>query len=225
MYMFSLFALLSCSPKMTTCPEGTVKISGGEYRIGVEEPFHKWHEPAKTVALESYCIDIYEYPNQKGQIPKSNVSWEEARDLCSAAGKRLCTGYEWERACRGTETWRYSYGPHLDRTVCNTPINGSGPGTNPPPIEPSGTYENCKSPEGVYDLNGSMSEWVSDSWSEFPEPFHRNAVVDPKEWRALRGGTMWSNTFYGMDCTSRHGHRKSDWRNMDDGFRCCADPN
>ena len=40
--MFLLFTLLSCSPKLTTCPEGTVKITGGEYRIGVEEPFQKW---------------------------------------------------------------------------------------------------------------------------------------------------------------------------------------
>lgn len=219
-----IILIFGCRLTPLQCPEGTVLIQGGEYRIGLEEPFQKWHEAAKDITLENYCVDIYEFPNQKGTIPTYNVSWEEARDMCSGAKKRLCTSYEWERACRGVEKWNYSYGPHLDRTICNTPIHGSGPGNNPPPIEPSGTYENCHSPEGVYDLNGSMSEWVSDPWSEFAEPFNRNAVSNPETWRALRGGTMWSNTFYGMDCSSRHGHRLSDWRNMDDGFRCCSDP-
>ena len=71
----------------------------------------------------------------------------------------------------------------------------------------------------MYDLNGSLSEWTSDFWDGPPEPFNAEAKVDA-HWFTLRGGTMWNRTFYGQDCSSRHGHRRS-FENMDDGARCC----
>ena len=57
-------------------------------------------------------------------------------------------------------------------TACNTPINGPGPGSKDPPLAPSGSYERCHSNDGVYDLNGSLSEWTSDFWDGGPEPFN-----------------------------------------------------
>ena len=203
------------------CPEGMVSFSDTKTTVGSKTPARSWHTPAKDVALEAFCIDQYEYPNKKGEYPKNNVTWEEAKSLCEAEGKRLCSSAEWELACRGTEGRKYSYGNVYDRNKCNTPIDGPGPQGRNPPFARSGSYEDCHSPEGVYDLNGSMSEWVSDPWSDFAEPFAKNVTVDPENWRELRGGTMWSHTFYGQDCTSRHGHKKTKWKNMDDGFRCC----
>ncbi len=64
---------------------------------------------------------------------------------------------------------------------------------------------------------------MSDAWSEFAPPFEPDVVVDPATWRTVRGGTMWNETFYGQDCTSRHGHPRTD-KYEDDGFRCCAGP-
>ena len=90
------------------------------------------------------------------------------------------------------------------------------------PSTKAGGWERCRTPEGVYDLNGSVSEWVADPWTGGPEPFNPEARVDPETWGTLRGGTMWSGTFYGQDCTSRHGHA-GHFRNIDDGFRCCRD--
>jgi formylglycine-generating enzyme required for sulfatase activity len=199
-----------------------VKISGGTYLIGEQHPAQPWHEPAKSVDLDDFFIDIYEYPGKEGEMPRGDVNWDDAKALCSEAGKRLCTSYEWERACRGLERNRYSYGSERDATACNTPVEGSGPGQSPAPIAPSGSYERCKTAEGVFDLNGSLSEWVIDPWNGQPEPFNAEESVDPKSWRMLRGGTMWDKTFYGQDCTSRHGHKIA-FKNMDDGFRCCRD--
>ena len=198
-----------------------VAFSATEFSVGVTNPTRNWHQSSTPTKVAGFCIDKYEYPNQEGEYPKGSVTWEEAVSLCEKQGKRLCSSAEWELACRGTQGRLYSYGNQYDMSRCNTPIDGSGPQGNRPPFARSGSYENCKSPEGVYDLNGSLSEWVSDPWSDFPEPFARNATVDPKTWRTLRGGTMWSHTFYGQDCTSRHGHKKTKWKNMDDGFRCC----
>ena len=202
------------------CPEGMVALDPGLTTIGEQHPKRPWHEQAHQVTLDRYCIDQYEYPNQKGQIPRHDVTWDEADALCREQGKRLCTSAEWERACRGPEHTRFSYGEERDATACNTPVEGSGPGKGPAPFAPSGSFERCKSAEGVYDLNGSMSEWVSDPWTGDPEPFNSTLTVEAETWRTLRGGTMWNQTFYGQDCTSRHGHLRS-FKNMDDGFRCC----
>ena len=221
-------ALTGCSGDIfsknerTGCLEDQISIEGGTYVIGEEHPTQPWHQPAQEVELSPFCIDQYEYSDSPGGMPKADVTWDEAKASCEAIGKRLCTSYEWERACRGPERQRYSYGNERDAQKCNTPISGPGPGSKPAPIRPSGSYSECQSAEGVFDLNGSLSEWVSDPWTGQPEPFNPSETVNAETWRTLRGGTMWDKTFYGQDCTSRHGHQRS-FKNMDDGFRCCRD--
>ena len=202
------------------CPSGMVLIQGGSFTQGFPLPRQPWMEPPREVALQAYCIDVHEYPNRVGALPRADVTWAEAAALCAAEGKRLCTSAEWERACRGPEGRRYSYGDARDPARCNTPIEGSGPGISPPPVRPIGAFPYCVTTEGVRDLDGSLSEWVSDPWDGPPEPFQPDAQVDGA-WRTLRGGTMWSRTFYGQDCSSRHGHGPT-FANMDDGLRCCA---
>ena len=218
--LLTVLYLMACQTEKQ-CPEGMVSFSSTKTEIGSKRVSRSWHTLAKEVDVDAFCIDKYEYPNKEGEYPKSGVTWTEAKSLCEAEGKRLCASAEWGLACRGTERRAYSYGNVFRRAKCNTPINGAGPGNKMPPYSRAGEYEDCHSPEGVYDLNGSLSEWVADPWSDFPEPFAKNVTVDPETWRELRGGTMWSHTFYGQDCTSRHGHKKTKWKNMDDGFRCC----
>jgi len=217
-----ILAMFSCSFHTYTCPEGMILLKGGDFRLGVEQPHRPWHRKQEQVVIGAYCIDQYEFPNTKGMLPKSNVTWEQALGLCQKQGKTLCSSQQWEFACQGMEKRIYSYGNQYNRNRCNTPIIGGGPGKNPVPLKASGTFSECRTPEGVYDLNGNVSEWVLDSWTGDPEPFNKRARVNGKTWRTLRGGTMWSNTFYGQDCRSRHGHEKKRWKNIDDGFRCCA---
>ena len=220
MMSFLLSALLGCRWLVApSCPEGMVLIPAGLVALGVEDP-RPWQQSSRMVRLDAFCVDIYEFPNQAGAPPQAQLDWQQALDACTTIGKRLCTSDEWERACRGTTGRLYSYGNTRDPEACNTPIEGSGPGHGTQPYTASGAWPRCKTPEGVYDLNGSLSEWVSDPWDGDPEPFNREARVDRETWRTLRGGTMWSQTFYGQDCTSRHGHHTS-FHNIDDGFRCC----
>jgi sulfatase modifying factor 1 len=206
-----------------SCPDDMVAIPAGVAVMGIDGRGPDYYRPRREIQQEGYCIDKYEWPNKEGELPQSNVSWDEADAACREVGKRLCTELEWARACRGPEGRKYSYGNQRDPMACNTPIQGSGPGKHPAPIKPSGAFPRCVTPEGVYDLNGSLSEWVSDPWDGGPEPFNREATVDPETWRTLRGGTMWFSTFSGQECMSRHGHRRSTFRNIDDGFRCCRD--
>lgn len=203
------------------CPEGMVAIAGGAVEIGVAEPLADYEQPVRSVKLSAYCIDRYEFPNEPGVLPVHSVSWDDAAAQCEAAGKRLCSGAEWERACRGPQGWRYAYGPERDARACNTPWYPSPPPDLAPPYAPSGRYRRCVSPEGVHDLNGNLSEWVADPWDGKPAPVDRD-VAPGTTLRTVRGGTMWLQTFYGQDCLSRHGHPPSGTYH-DDGFRCCQD--
>src|SRR5262245_28490817 len=49
----------------------------------------------------SFCMDRYEYPNEKGAIPQMLTSWQQATATCKSQGKRLCTEPEFDFACEG----------------------------------------------------------------------------------------------------------------------------
>lgn len=222
-HVFPLLAVLagSCDGASVAgdrCPDDMVAVEGGPFVMGLGVPEHFWDQPAREVDLGPYCIDRYEYPNIQGELPRNHVGWYEARRLCRRAGKRLCSSAEWERACRGAEGWRQAYGPERDQGACNTPLVEARP--EDVPLAPSGSFPRCVSPEGAFDLNGSLSEWVQDPWGGPTQPF------EPWSWpwssaRTQRGGTMWSTTFYGQDCLSTHGHTPRT-ETGDDGFRCCV---
>ena len=87
--------------------------------------------------------------NYQGTVPWSNITYEEARDACQDAGKRLCTKDEWMAAC-GTQD--YPYGSEYASNTCTdsdwfeTALTGS--------------KSNCKSSTGVFDMSGNAREWV-----------------------------------------------------------------
>jgi len=90
----------------------------------------------------AFCMDAYEFPGQ-GEKPKTGVHSGTAAGLCKKAGKRLCTGREFLKACGDAS---------FEAGVCNT--SGS--------LQPSGSFPSCKSPAGIYDLVGNAGEWTSD---------------------------------------------------------------
>ena len=200
------------------CPEGMVAVPGGTYPVGdPDPPAEAWYRlKASRVKLPSFCIDQYEYPGRAGELPRAGITWHEADALCRAGSKRLCSEHEWVAACRGPEGRLHSYGDSFEAGRCQT----DGPGSK---VEPIGSRPDCKSPLGVHDLNGSLSEWVADPWDRKPlPPLETGEVAAPDSSpRVLRGGTMWF-AIYGQDCRSRHSHN-SRLGHLDDGFRCCGD--
>ncbi len=217
------------------CPDDMVFVATSEVTVGSEQRNHRWQLPLTRVEVPAFCVDRYEYPNRKGQRPRVELSWHEARDACAALDKRLCREAEWARACRGPDGRGYAYGDGFERDRCNTPIAGDGPGDAPIPFSGAGDHRRCRSPEGVYDLNGNVSEWVDDAWdwqlhgspTAAGQAPHEDQPGDPPadradDYRVLRGGTMWTQTFYGQSCLSRHAHPAAA-RSDDDGFRCCAE--
>ncbi len=162
------------------CPDGMIGITAKPGRI--------------LKRAHSFCIDQYEFPNRAGKFPVANISWLQARQLCTERGVRLCTDAEWTTACRGPEEWKYPYGKKYDKEKCVTHNKY---------LVKVGSREACRSVYGVYDMVGNVSEWTGSggvvslggSWN------------DGKSARC----TQWKTG-------------EIDRPQKDVGFRCCANP-
>jgi sulfatase modifying factor 1 len=123
-----------------------------------------------------FCVDVYEYPNVKGQRPQSWMSWYDAKHACEVQGKRLLTHSEWTFAMEGPDMKPYPYGDgyHRDRVSCNTDnripkgvdvFNSRHKGDKASlalddMLVPAGSMPACVSPFGVFDGVGNIDEWV-----------------------------------------------------------------
>jgi formylglycine-generating enzyme required for sulfatase activity len=160
-------------PRAGACPLGGHQVSSGGH---------------------SFCVDVYEYPGGN-TIPRTNVGFAEAGRICVARGERLCSESEWERACRGKGGASYPYGQAFDATRCNTKGSGGE-------VAPAGTFANCKSGVGAYDMSGNVAEWVASGAQK-----GGSAVQGARESRCsavMRNSPPSGSAFV--------------------GFRCCADP-
>jgi len=209
--------------------------------------------PSGMIRSDGFCIDRYEaslvqvdaggsvvsswspYVNPgstsvravsiRGAVPQGYISQIQAGDACEAAGKRLCTDQEWQRACQGAAGTTFPYGNALQPGVCNDArtihpaIERFGTSDDsvfsmlgdacinqiPASVDTTGENEGCVSEDGAFDMMGNLHEWTSNSGGVF------------------RGGFYVDTSNNGPGCeydTEAHGVSYSDYST---GFRCCAD--
>jgi len=162
--------------------------------------------PGGMAAIEKkgggrFCMDLYEWPNQKGKNPRSFVSWYQASDSCQLISKRLCSSVEWESACRGPHQFNFPYGYQYEAHSCNS--QGKA-------VKVSGSKSDCRSYYGLFDLSGNLREWTS---THAPED---------KQFFKVMGGY-----FKGTAQTRCNFYQYSFYpQNQANtvGFRCCSDP-
>ncbi len=178
---------------------------------------------------QRYCIDRFEYPNQKGGHPPVNVSAYDAAAMCAERGKRLCYESEWVAACEGPDKLPFPYGLERSGKLCNIDNRYIAPAlsraySNEPAVRdaelrrldqsvPSGSMETCKSGFGVYDLTGNFDEWVLAE--------HERGKSG---WAALKGGA-WGHVRNACRPTTTSHPPQFTYYFI--SFRCCrdADPN
>lgn len=183
--------------KKPQCPRGMVLIPEGLFMMGssASDPMRGFGEKNNSeVMVQTYCIDIFEYPNRRGTMPKTNVSQAEAESLCQKAGKRLCTEEEWEKACKGPGGAKFAYGNTFVAGKCNT-ADAEG---NKGGLQASGSFTGCVSGYGIFDMSGNAAEITKG---------------------ATKGGSA-DKADYASRCAARVA--KSSPSPMT-GFRCCAD--
>lgn len=148
------------------CPAGMIHIPAGNFGFGssADDPDRNaLAETARTtMSLKSYCVDIYEYPNRQGAVPRTQVSWQDAANFCDKAGKRLCTQHEWERVCKGAANLRYPYGNTFDAMICNAERSAENYEDDPmSALRGAGASYDCHSSEGIFDMSGNAEEWTA----------------------------------------------------------------
>jgi formylglycine-generating enzyme len=173
-----------------------------------------------------FCIDEYEYPNQKGAHPPWMVSWYDAQATCASLDKRLCYESEWVAACEGPDRTPFPYGYARDNKKCNIDNQWIKPSlpeaySKDPAVAlkelsrldqsvPSGTLSECVSGFGVRDMTGNFDEWVTGD----------KRYDDKSEWAGLKGGAWGHVRNACRPVTTSH---PPDFTYYFIAFRCCKD--
>jgi hypothetical protein len=185
--------------------------------------------PADTVAIETFCMDRYEAPNEAGSPPLAMQTAIEGAAWCEARSKRLCSEAEWVRACEGQAKTTYPYGDTYEAHRCDDDKTWISPDWTtlaswPSPAaqaeatklyqaDPSGKRTGCVSVEGAFDLTGNVAEWVTRSFNHANNYDH---VMKGCYWAGCYGGTL-------PNCSFVNPAHPGTFRSYEAGFRCCQD--
>lgn len=143
----------------------------------VRHPQQKFSITAAEVTVERFkaCIeagkcDAANVSNEcnfgkedRDSYPVNCVNFDGASQYCAWAGGRLCAEAEWVAACKGTEERPFPYGQSFDPAACNVHSNAEAIAGESFDSDPVGKLTTCQGGlDGVYDLAGNVSEWLSD---------------------------------------------------------------
>lgn len=168
------------------------------------------------------CIDRFEFPNSRGELPYVGISGlpdapkrdlptpMDAVTLCSDTNsKRLCTRNEWVAACMMDDGWKR--GDCNDSKRWRTPNEAKVARRDPKEMarlnqsEPSGAREKCVGKTGAHDMRGNVEEWV------------RCPGVGTG-WCLM--GRYWAEP---VSCRYTVSHHRPRWHYYETGTRCCQD--
>ena len=163
-------------PKEVSTPAGAmVLIEAGKFFTG---------ENAIAVDLSDFFIDKYEVSNSlyarfvsetgrslppnpaahkdyvktNPDFPAVNVTWAEASDYCTWAGKHLPLLEEWEKAARYVDSRIWPWGNSEPRGEAN--LGGTEDGAEF--MAAVDSFQKDVSPFGVFGLAGNVAEWTAD---------------------------------------------------------------
>ena len=232
-----------------------VLVPSGEFTMGSnfptdEGPIHQVYLNAfymdvyeVTNALYRLCVEAdactlpqkiisYTYDD----YPVIYVDWNQAQAYCAWREGNLSTEAQWEKAARGTDGRTYPWGDQWDDSRgkranfcdknCSAVWTDSRADDSYSGTAPVGSYESGKSPYGIYDLAGNVSEWVADWYSD---TYYQNSPAsnplgpDSGQFRVLRGSSWLNVNAAGEIRSSNRGRLTPHSIDSNVGFRCARD--
>ncbi|HEY1996584.1 SUMF1/EgtB/PvdO family nonheme iron enzyme [Paraburkholderia sp.] len=226
-------------PVMITIPAGSFTMGSSTddpserppHRVSINTPFAigKYEvtiEQWNACVAANACPHLSSENNSGKSAPARDISWDDAQSyvkwLSKLTGKayRLPTEAEWEYADRAGTTTQYWWGDQMRKgnancKGCGEPWHQDGP-------ENVGSF--AANPYGLYDMNGSVWEWVSDCWHSS----YKGAPADGRAWdepncdmRVIRGGSWREGADYML--TSTRFKYSGSVRQSQDGMRVAKD--
>ena len=168
-----------------------------------DQPIEKGHRNQQWDQLYKAAVGQGEVEGVSVNInfPAVFIDWFDAYAYAKWKGRRLPTEREWEKAARGMDGRRYPWGSDERAGAAN--IYKGDPTQKW--VEP-GSYPDDRSPYGVLDMGGNVSEWTSS--------------VDPSGNPVIRGGNFGN---FSADVTRRVTNQRSLTLSDRVGFRTVGD--
>ena len=172
---------------------------------------------SRIMSRDELMSIIHERLNYMGALPVTYVTWRDANNYCQSKGKHLPTEAQWEKAARGYKGIEYPWGEQWVDAASNS---GNEQWTDG--AAPVGSYPQDKSPFGIYDMGGNVSEWVADWYLSYPGSDYSSQDFGEK-YKVARGGAWGGEGHYTLHLFYRAAYRANLDPNEtyeDVGFRC-----
>ncbi len=160
---FILDRLISHNPKKIDLPTYYIsrfEVTNAEYRKFLKETRGKhgpWCHSKEPKDKKDHIPEFWDNPNfNQDDQPVVGVDWYDAYAYVTWAGKKLPSSKQWEKAARGTDGRYYPWGNTFDPTILD---ENERELSAPLPIN---KHTKDKSPFGVINMAGNVSEWIDD---------------------------------------------------------------